>query len=61
MQWIIVIVACVVLGGWMFRTMLGGREMAAQARQANPGRYVVGLVIFVIIAFLGLLLLGTLT
>jgi hypothetical protein len=61
MQWVIVIVACLVIGGWMFNALLGGREQAAQVRAENSGRYSVGLIVFAVIAFFLLALLGTLT
>jgi hypothetical protein len=60
MQWVIVIVACLVIGGWMFRTFIP--EAAAEAREGkNTGQYFAGLIVFAVIAFVILLVIGTLT
>jgi hypothetical protein len=61
MGWVIVIVFCLVAAGWMMKVINGGHEGVQRAAKEDPGRYFVGLIVFAVIAFVILLVIGTLT
>ena len=60
MQWLILIVVCLLGGWWLFSMLLGGTDEAQQAVNASPSRGCAGIVFFAIIVFIGLVVLGLL-
>jgi hypothetical protein len=60
MQWLFLIVVCLLGGWWLFSALLGGGDQASQAVKASPARGCTGIVVFAVLVFLGLALLGLL-
>jgi len=61
MEWLIIIPVCLLGGWWLFSMLLGGTDEAKQAVNASPARGCTGIVVFAIIVFIGLVILGLLT
>ena len=57
MQWVLLILICLFGGAWLLNLVLG-KEAAADAVDADPVRGIAGIVLFAVVFFLGLLVLG---
>ncbi len=59
MQWLIVIFFCLLGGFWLFKILLGSSDLEVGMKQA-PGRTLFTVVIFAVVVFVVLLVLGSL-
>lgn len=60
MQWLGLMLVCLLGGWWLYSMLAGDGDQAADAARQDPGRALSGVVFFSIIVFVGLTLLGLL-